>query len=64
MKLLRMILWSGLFSAAVSFVSVGQTAYAGDAEQPKCDASGKPCKEGKDCKPENCKKDSKKEEKK
>lgn len=64
MKLLKTILWSSVFASAVAFTAMPHSAFAGDkAETPKCDAKGKPCKSGKDCKPENCKKEETKESK-
>ena len=64
MKLLKTIMWSGLFAACVGFAT---PSFAGDppkTEPQKCDPAGKACKDGKDCKPENCKPEKKAEEKK
>ncbi len=58
MKLLKTILWSSLFASAVA-LTVPHVAFAGDKAETKCDAKGKPCKDGKDCKAENCKKEEK-----
>ena len=52
MKLIKSL----LVAAALAFVAVPHSAFAGDAEK-KCDAHGKECKDGKDCKPEHCKKE-------
>ena len=35
---------------------VVSSSYAGEKAEKKCDAAGKTCKKGDDCKPENCKK--------
>ena len=60
MKSLRnMFLASTLAIGAFSLVS--SPVFAGDKkEEAKCDKAGKACKDGADCKAENCKKEEKK----
>ena len=46
---------------ALGLLGVCGASYAADKPakvEKKCDAAGKECKSGKDCKPENCKADA------
>jgi hypothetical protein len=58
-KLMRLIK-SVMFAATLAFTGavVAAPAFAGDPPkaEKKCDKAGKECKDGADCKPENCKK--------
>ena len=57
MKLLKCLMVGAVLSFGMAAISSPAFAAEKKAEK-KCDADGKECKDGKDCKAEHCKKDA------